>query len=63
MKYVTNSHSFKHRLRTRNEGINLKNLKIWADIADKYALAVPKNLGVGVDFRPCSEGDFLTGRP
>ena len=26
----------------------------------KYALAVPKNLGVGVDFRPCSEGDFLT---
>ena len=29
----------------------------------KYALAVPKNLGVGVDFRPCSEGDFLTGHP
>ena len=28
----------------------------------KYALAVPKNLGVGVDFWPCSEGDFLTGR-
>ena len=28
----------------------------------KYALAVPKNLGVGVDLRPCSEGDFLTGR-
>ena len=28
----------------------------------KYALAVPKNLGVGIDFRPCSEGDFLTGR-
>ena len=26
----------------------------------KYASAVPKNLGV--DFRPCSEGDFLTGR-
>ena len=24
----------------------------------KYALAVPKNLGV--DFRLCSEGDFLT---
>jgi hypothetical protein len=22
----------------------------------KYALAVPKNLGVGVNFRPCSEG-------
>ena len=29
----------------------------------KYASAVPKNLGVGVDFRLCSEGDFLTGRP
>ena len=29
----------------------------------KYALAVPKILGLGVDFRPCSEGDFLTGRP
>jgi len=26
----------------------------------KYACAVPKNLGVGVDFLPCSEGDFLT---
>ena len=29
----------------------------------KYALDVPKNLGVGVDFWPCSEGDFLSGRP
>ena len=29
----------------------------------KYASEVPKNLGVGVDFRPRSEGDFLTGRP
>ena len=29
----------------------------------KYASAVPKNLEVGVDFWPCSEGDFLTGRP
>ena len=26
----------------------------------KYASAVPKNLGVGVDFRPCSEGNSLT---
>ena len=26
----------------------------------KYASAVPKNLVV--DFRPCSEDDFLTGR-
>ena len=29
----------------------------------KYASAVPKNLGVGVDFGPYSEDDFLTGRP
>ena len=28
----------------------------------EYALAVQKYLGVGVDFRLCSEGDFLTGR-
>ena len=53
-----------HGLRTPNEGINQRNLKIWADVADKiYASAVPKNLGLGVDFRPCIEGDFLTGRP
>ena len=52
-----------HGLRIPNEGINQRNLKIWADVADKICLgcwAVPKNLGVGVDFRPCSEGDFLT---
>ena len=29
----------------------------------KCALAVTKNLGVRVDFQPCSEGDFLTGFP
>ena len=29
----------------------------------KYASAVPKNLGVGVNFWPCSEGYFLSGRP
>ena len=50
-------------LQTPNEGINQKNLKIWADVADKNALAVSKNLGVGVNFRPYIEGDFLTGRP
>jgi len=26
----------------------------------KYALAVPKNLGLRFDFWLCSEGDFLT---
>ena len=29
----------------------------------KYAPAVPKTLGVEVDFRPGSEGVFLTRRP
>ena len=29
----------------------------------KYASVVFKNLGVGVDFRPSSEDDYLTGRP
>jgi hypothetical protein len=29
----------------------------------KYALAVAKNLGVGVNFGSCSEGYFLYGRP
>ena len=27
----------------------------------KYASAVPKNLGLGLNFRPCSEGYFLSG--
>ena len=29
----------------------------------KYAAAIPKNLGLGLNFRPCSEGYFLSGRP
>ena len=29
----------------------------------KYALGIPKDLGVGVDFWPCREGDYFTGRP
>ena len=29
----------------------------------KYAAAIPKNLGVGMNFLPCSEGYFLSGRP
>ena len=28
-------HDFNHVLRTPNEGINRRNLKIWADVADK----------------------------
>ena len=61
---VENIDSLGHGLRTPNEGINQRNLKIWADVADKiYASAVPTNLGLGFDFRPCSEGSFLTRRP
>ena len=51
-----------HGLRTPNEGIHQRNLKIRADVADKICFNRPKNLGVGVDFRPFSEGDFLTVR-
>ena len=29
----------------------------------KYASAVPKNLGVGLNFQSCSEGFFFSGRP
>ena len=56
------TYHLKHGLRTTNEGINQRNLKIGPMCQTKYASAVPKNLGVGVDFRPCSIGDFLTGR-
>ena len=47
--------------RTPTEGINNRNLKIWADVAAKCASAVL--LGVGVDFWLCSEGDFLIWNP
>ena len=54
-----------HGLRTPNECINQRYLKNWANMywQSKYASVVPKNLGVGVNFRPCSEGYFLSGRP
>ena len=29
----------------------------------RYALAVPKNLGLGLNFRPCSKGYFFSGCP
>ena len=42
--------------KTPNEGINQRNLKIWADVADKiYFGRLPINLGVGVDFQLCSD--------
>jgi hypothetical protein len=58
------NYSSYHGLRTPNEGINQRYLKNWTDVRQtKYALAVPKNLGLGLNFRPCSEGYFLSGRP
>ena len=32
-------------------------------MADKICFHRTYKLGVGVDFRPCSEDNFLTGRP
>ena len=48
-----------HGLWTPNEGINQRYLKNWADVANK----ISKNVGLGLNFRPCSEGYFLSGRP
>ena len=39
-----------HGLRTPNEGINQRNLKIGADVADKICFGRTKNLGAGVNF-------------
>ena len=50
-------------LRTPNEDINQRNLKILTVVADKICCTVPKYLGVGVDFGPYSEGSLLSGRP
>ena len=53
-----------HGLRTPNEGINQKKSENLGRCGRQNMLrAVPKYLGVGVDFRPCSEDNFLTGRP
>ena len=53
-----------HRLWTPNEGHKSKTSKNlgWCGRHSTYASAVPKNLGVGVAFRPCSEDHFLSGR-
>ena len=51
-------------LQTPNEGINQRNSKCLGQMWQTNMLRpyISKNLGLGVDFRPCSEGDFLTGR-
>ena len=52
-----------HGLRTPDEGIKQWNLKFWADVADKICSGRTYKFGIGIWFWPCSEGDFLTGRP
>ena len=54
----------KQGLRTPNEGKWIKNIwKIGLMWQTKYASTVTKNLGLGLNFRTCSEGYFLSGRP
>ena len=43
--------------------MNQRYLINWAVWQTKYAATVPKNLGLGLNFWPCSEGYFLSGRP
>ena len=43
--------------------IEIRYMNIWKIGPTKYALAIPKNLGLGLNFRPCSERYFLSGRP
>ena len=61
-EYTMLSIPFLQGLRTSNEGIYQRNLKMWANVSNKICFGVSKNLEVGLDFLLCSEGDFLTGR-
>ena len=38
----------KHGLRTHNEGKNQRNLKFWADMADKICFSRTYEFGIGV---------------
>ena len=50
----------RHRLQTLNEGIKEKKYeKFGPNMADKYALAVTKNLGLGCNSQPCSAGHII----
>ena len=37
-----------HGLRTPNEGINQRNLKFWADVADKICFGRTSKFGIGI---------------
>ena len=60
---IINWYKLSHGLLTPNGSKNQRTLKISADVQTKYVSAVPKKLGVGVDFLSFSEVDFLTRRP
>ena len=45
---IWSQYAHSHGLRTPNEGINQRYLKIWADVADKNASA--KQFGIGIEF-------------
>ena len=56
--------AYTHGLRTPNEGINQRYLKIWANVADKICFGRTEKFGSGSEFsavqgRLC----FLSGRP
>ena len=56
-------HRTLYRLRTPNEDISPRNLKHWADVADKMCFGHTKKMGLGFNVWPCSEGYFLSERP
>ena len=67
-KKGTGSHQFLsdtliHGLRTPNEGINQRDLKLFLMWQTKYASSVLKNLRLGLNYQPCSEDYFFSGRP
>ena len=39
-----------HGLQTPNEGKNLRNLKCWADVADKICFGHTYKFGIGIEF-------------
>ena len=39
---------FRHGLRTPNEGINQRNLKFWAEVADKICFGRTYKFGIGI---------------
>ena len=47
---IYKNNAMKHGLRTPNEGINQRNLKFWADVADKICFGRTYKFGIGIWF-------------